>query len=147
MPRQPEVNLRTAWHKTSAGCWSLSLGERGTRVRVTQRAPGGTFFRMTWVPGEGRSQASLHTTSRTIAKQRAEQLCRALASGDARKSSPVPLTLAELWRRYESEAAKFKRNKPKTKEDKRGRIKFLLRGLGPDLLVTNLCKNLADTYA
>src|SRR2546425_481163 len=31
------------WHLSKSGCWSLSLGARGLKVRVEPRKPGGTF--------------------------------------------------------------------------------------------------------
>src|SRR5262245_57718849 len=76
--RQPDVNLRTDWHKNESDCWSLSLGERGCRVRVTQRKPGAVFERITWIPGQGKNTGSLGTRSRTEARARAEAFLRAL---------------------------------------------------------------------
>src|SRR6266849_4713816 len=34
------------WHQSKSGCWSLSLGVRGLKVRVTQHKPGGSFQRV-----------------------------------------------------------------------------------------------------
>jgi len=34
------------WHQSKSGCWSLSLGVRGLKVRVEQQRPGGTFQRV-----------------------------------------------------------------------------------------------------
>lgn len=46
------------WHQTR-GCWSRSLGERGTRVRLSQRKKGRAFYRTVWVTGRGKSIALL----------------------------------------------------------------------------------------
>lgn len=145
MARQQKVYERTKWHQSTSGCWSLSLGTRGCRVRVMQREPGGTFIRVTWDPGIGKQQASLGTTSRTEARARAEAFFDALATMDRQLPVNAPLTLYDLWRRYESHAA-FNSNRKVTQTDKRSRIKSLLRGLGEQTVVTHLTKNTLLTY-
>ena len=80
--RRSLVQVRTDWHESDNGCWSLSLGERGDRVRVTQRKPGGMFFREMWIKGRGRNMASLHTADREEARQRAEAFYLALLRGE-----------------------------------------------------------------
>ena len=47
--RLPKMKIQTDWHKSAKGCWSLTLGWRGCRVRVTQREPGGVFYGITWI--------------------------------------------------------------------------------------------------
>ena len=54
------------WHQSKSGCWSLSLGVRGLKVRVTQHKPGGTFQRVYRVSGRGLTYASLRTTDRWV---------------------------------------------------------------------------------
>lgn len=99
MPHTPKTPIteRTPWHKSeSSGCWSMTLGDRGRRVRIFQRTAGGPFIRELWVPGCGRSKGSLLTTSRPVARERAEACIRAL---DAKAPASAPLTLGELWSR------------------------------------------------
>lgn len=91
------------WRVSAAGRWSLSLGFRGCRVRVFQRMPGSTFARETWMPGRGRDQRSLGTSSRTEARELAERFLLALVQGSAHQPRPA-LTLASLWRAYSADA-------------------------------------------
>src|SRR5690348_2335434 len=107
--RLPEIPVRTEWHQSASGCWSLTLGERGWRVRIEQKKKGGVFHRVTWIPGRGRSQKSLRTTSRAEARTRGEAFLRALLAGDT-PAPRQPLTLGELWIRYSKEAPGYRKN-------------------------------------
>jgi integrase len=140
-----EVKERTGWHKSETGCWSLSLGERGCRVRVMQRKPGGPFVRVIWVPGQGRSQASLGTSSRVEARARAEMFLRALLDHD-RPQPPAPLTLEGLWNRYQQEAPRYRKNGEKTRKAKQRTAECLFAGLGRTKLVADLCLHDVECY-
>jgi hypothetical protein len=49
--------------------WSSTVGRnRGTRVRVYERTPGGTLYCAVWVPGRGASRRSLGHTDRKRAR-------------------------------------------------------------------------------
>jgi integrase len=136
---------RTTWHKSAKGCWSMSFGHRGCRVRVTQRESGGEFFRVTWLPGQGRRlQASLNTTSRTEAKQRAEGFLRALAKEEWLGSAR--LTLEDLWNRYRQEAPGYRTNTEKTQYSKRQYAELLLLGFGAKRLVKDLTLHDVECY-
>ncbi|MDQ6827921.1 MAG: hypothetical protein M3081_03550 [Gemmatimonadota bacterium] len=138
--RLPKMKAHDEWHQNDRGCWSLSLGERGYRVRVTQRARGGVFGRVSWIPGRGESRASLHTASRPEARQQAEMFLRALQASDA----PVPrspLTLGELLTRYE-EGPTYKANTKRTQVEHAARVKLLLVFFGARFPVDRL--SLAD---
>src|SRR5437667_429127 len=69
------------WHQSKSGCWSLSLGVRGLKVRVEQRKPGGTFQRVYRVAGRRMTYASLGTTDRQEARQLAIDFIRELENG------------------------------------------------------------------
>jgi integrase len=135
--RPHEVQDRTEWHKSESGCWSLSLGERGCRVRVFQRRPGAVFERITTLPGGARTTASLATTSRPVARQRAEAFLLALRNGEREVERPA-LTLQELSDRYQQESPAYRQNTPRTRADKRTRVKIILRGLGAGKSVDDL---------
>ena len=135
--RRPEVEVRTDWHQSEKGCWSLSLGERGCRVRVTQRAPGGVFFRETWIEGRGRNMASLHTTDREEAKQRAEAFYLALSAGD-QPPRFSPLTLGGLWERYQREAVAYRELTERTRKQRDSHARLLLSAFGSDKVVEYL---------
>src|SRR2546426_145598 len=69
------------WHRGKSGCWSLSLGVRGLKVRVQQHKPGGTFQRVYRVPGGRVTYASLGTTDREEARRLAIDFIRELEMG------------------------------------------------------------------
>lgn len=135
--RRYDIQIRTDWHKTEKGCWSLSLGRRGCRVRVTQREPGGVFIRETWVEGTGRTQASLGTTSRVEARDLAEQFYTALVRGELPAAS-VKLTLGELWDRYTQDNPAYRSVTQKSREAQNASAGLLLEALGRNTAVEDL---------
>ena len=143
--RQPEVPIRSDWQKSEGGCWSLSLGERGNRVRVFQRSPGGQFFRETWIEGRGRVAASFHTTDREEAKRRGIAFYLALTSGEA-KPLDRPLTLAELWARYQQEAPPYRLLDERTRKDRIAAAGLLIAAFGSTKPVEFLTLSDVDHY-
>ena len=142
--RRPIVRTRAEWHTNPSGCWSLSLGERGCRVRVVQKVKGGTFARETWIPGRGRSLASLQTTSRVEARTRAEAFLRALLGGETQPERP--LTLDALWTQYQEESPQYRRNTVRTQREKVTTMELVLLGLGPRSLVSRLTLSNVERY-
>jgi hypothetical protein len=129
MTRPAEGDARGAWRKSEKGCWSVSLGTRGCRVRVFQREPGGEFSRETWIVRRSRNQAALGTTSRVEARRLAERFLREVKAGDV--AAPLPaLTLDALWTRYKTEAPAYRMNTERTRAEKEARARLLIRGLG-----------------
>ena len=144
--RRPAVRTRTDWHQSPSGCWSLSLGERGCRVRVTQRAKGAVFVRETWIPGQGRHQASLGTASRVEARRLAEAFLRSLNTDDTAPTES-PLTLTELWTLYQKDSTQYRQNTPRTRQEKDSRMTLLLLGLGARSRVDRLTISDCERYA
>jgi len=144
--RLPEIPVRTDWHQSASGCWSLTLGERGCRVRIEQREPGGTFSRVTWIPEKGRSQASLRTKDRREARARGEAFLRALLEGEP-AAPDKPLTLGELVTRYQQEAPAYRQNTRRTQAEKRARSKLLKLGLGANTRVERLTLDSIARYS
>lgn len=142
--RLPEVRVQKAWHKSGKGCWSLSLGWRGCRVRVVQREPDGVFYRITWVGGR-QDWASLRTTSRTEAQHLAEEFVR--AQFELEQPSSEPLTLGALWTQYQQEAAGYKENTERTRADKRAAVSRLSQLFGANKRIDLLTTNDTDRYA
>src|SRR2546428_224229 len=96
------------WHKSKSGCWSLSLGVRGLKVRVQQHKSGGTFQRV-FRAGRRVTYASLGTTDRQEARRLAIEFIRELERG--KKVNPAePLTLERLVDRYQQEAPSYRGN-------------------------------------
>lgn len=142
--RLPKM-MRTPWHKNEGGCWSASFGWRGSSVRVTQRQPGSAFFRVTWLPGRGRTCLSLRTADREEAQKRAEAFLAALIRADG-APPPEPLTLGDLWSRYQQEAPGYRQNLERTRRQKQAEIRLLLAGLGAAKRVDHLTRNDVDRY-
>lgn len=143
--RLPEVKVRAPWHKSDSGCWSLSLGWRGCRVRVAQREPGGVFSRIVWLPGRGRNCGSLQTVDRAEAQRRASAFLESLVMGQE-PSSREPLTLGELWTRYQQEAPGYRQNIERTRRQKQAEARLLLVGFGEAKRVDYLTRNDMERY-
>ena len=140
-----KVNVRTEWRQSPRACWSLSLGERGCRVRIVQRRPEDVFYRVTWVPGQGPQWASLRTKNRAEAQRRAEALLRALFD-DGGPRERRPLTLGELWERYQQEAVGYRENTQTTREGKQVQARCLLRFFGASKQIEDLCPHDVARY-
>jgi integrase len=133
------------WHRSKSGCWSLSLGVRGLKVRVEQRKPGGTFQRVYRVAGRRVTYASLGTTDRQEARQLAIDFIRELENG--KKVNLVePLTLERLWDRYQQEASSYRGNLERTRRQKQTDVRLLIAGLGATKRVDHLTKNDVERY-
>lgn len=135
------------WHKKENGCWSLSLGVRGLRVRVEQREPGGTFQRAYWKPGKGWRYQSLGTRSKTEARKLSELFLRELEKSEGRYTQVTePLVLEQLWTLYQQEAPGYRQNTERTRTQKRSDAKLLMVGLGPKKRVDHLTRNDIDRF-
>src|SRR5256884_1858397 len=132
------------WHKGKRGCWSLSLGVRGLKVRAPQHKPGGTLQRV-FRAGRRVRYASLRTTDRHEARRLAIEFIRELA----KKSKPAPaepLTLERLWNRYQQEAPSYRGNLERTRRQKQTDVRLLIAGLGATKRVEHLTKNDVERY-
>src|SRR5438046_3797838 len=117
-------NRRKEWQQVD-GRWMHSLGERGMRVRIFEKRRNGTFYRTTWVPGQGRNHASLGTRDRNEAERLGRMLLAELLRQEETTRSER-LTLGALWKRYETECATYLDNKVNTRRDDAARVKVLL---------------------
>lgn len=127
---------RTEWHQVN-GMWTRTFGDRGGRVRLFQRRRDGVFWRDVWLPGGKRSRKSLETSDR----QQAERLGKALVAEllrDDMSSMPGPVSLGQLWERYQRESASYLDNGPLTKLDSESRADVLLGFFGEDQEVSRL---------
>lgn len=141
------MKIHTDWHKSAKGCWSLTLGWRGCRVRVTQREPGGVFYGITWIPAQGQDWKSFGTTSRSEAQQHAEVFLQSLFESDSTTPTANPLTLGELWTKYQQEAPGYRQNTKRTQADKRSAAARLLAFFGVRRRVDFLTPNDVERYA
>src|SRR6266705_3382087 len=132
------------WHRSESGCWSLSLGVRGLKVRVEQRKRGSTFQRVYRTPGGRVTYASLKTTDRAEARELAIGFLLELQKG--RKPPAEPLTLEQLWDRYQQEASSYRGNLERTRKQKQTDVRLLIAGLGATKRVEHLTKNDVERY-
>src|SRR5438309_4317380 len=132
------------WHQSKSGCWSLSLGVRGLKVRVEQHKPGGTFQRVYRV-GRRVTYASLGTTDRQEARRLAIEFIREIEKGK-KINLAEPLTLERLWDRYQQEASSYRENLERTRKQKQTDARLLIAGLGPTKRVDHLTKNDVERY-
>src|SRR4051794_15420086 len=88
----------SSWQRTKSGCWTLSLGDRGTKVRLFQRTKDGVFYRGVWRAGMTEDQKSLNTHDREEANRLGRLLLAELLRGEVKPEKRPPLTLGQLWR-------------------------------------------------
>lgn len=131
---------RNEWTRSSKGGWTLSLGFRGTRVRLFQNRRDGTFYRAVWVPEHGRDVTSLRTKDRGEAERLGLALLNELSHGGLTKRSDK-ITLTELWERYRREAQSFLGCVETTKKDAESRVDILLGYFGEDCVVNDLTQD------
>src|SRR5207247_2271485 len=132
------------WHQSKSGCWSISLGVRGLKVRVQQHKPGGTFQRVFRV-GRRVTYASLHTTDRQEARRLAIEFIREIEKGK-KVNLAEPLTLERMWDRYQQEAPSYRGNLERTQKQKQTDARLLIAGLGATKRVDHLTKNDVERY-
>jgi integrase len=86
--------------------WTKSFGtQRGSRVRVYERAPGGMLYVSVWHPNQGERRLSLGHRDKVRAVREAKGLLKLRGPAPAVSGEPVPpLTLGALFDRYTREA-------------------------------------------
>lgn len=84
-------------------CWSRTLGtQRGARVRVYEREPGGRLQASIWLPGSGESRRSLGHRDKALAVQQAREVLQ-LHRRKGKLGKPSSLALGILFGRYLAE--------------------------------------------
>jgi hypothetical protein len=86
------------------------------------------FYRVIWVAGR-QDWASLRTRSQAEAQERGEALLRALLEAGGPGEHP-PLTLGELWNRYQQEALGYRENARSTQQGKQLQARALIAFFG-----------------
>ncbi len=130
---------RAVWHRTNNGTWSLSLGTRGTRVRLFEMTKGGVFYRDAFVDGQ-KKRRSLHTRDRREAERFGKLLLSELLSGKVKPVAGV-VSLGSLWGRFRCESAAWLDNSERSKKDDERSAKVLLAYFRRERDVTTLSEN------
>lgn len=130
----------------SRKCWSKTVGaERGTRVRVYEREPGGTLQMAVWIEGSRReSRRTLGHADRAKAIEQARTivLLRAVRT-TAAAPERTPATLGEMLENYLASATHTRQGCLKTERHRRDmtwRAVALLRWFGHDCVVDALTR-------
>ncbi len=140
------IARRNSWHRTRAGAWTCSIGERGVRVRLFEKRRGGMFHRAVWIPGAGEDQKPLGTKDREEARRLGRMLLAGLLKGEVQAVPRTPLTLEELWCRYSSECAEYLDNKDASKKDSESRARILLGYFGESFRVDDFSRDHQRAY-
>ena len=125
--------------------WRESLGERGCRVMLFERTPGGPIYREVWVGGERvAAQRSMGHRDREQAKAEAFTL---LASLKARHESLTSghVTFATLFDKYDGSPA-FRAKKARTQAEDRRKLERVMRFVGRDRDVTTIAPSDVQRY-
>ncbi len=126
--------------------WRESLGERGCRVMLFERTPGGPIYREVWVGGvRVAAQKSIGHRDREQAKAEAFTL---LASLKARRESMATghVTLATLFDKYDGSPA-FRAKKARTQAEDRRKLEQVMSFLGRDRAVATIGPSDVQRYA
>src|SRR4051812_3246345 len=122
---------RPQWRMTENGTWTLSLGERGYRVRLFEnREKGGTIYREVQLPGGKKSRCSLGTRDRERAQEVGLQLVASLMSGKDTRLPSGPVRLGELCKRFLVECPMLLDNTEKDREDAETRLAIVRAAIG-----------------
>ena len=132
----------------SRKCWSRTVGtQRGTRVRVYERTPGGGLYIATWLPGEGQRRLSLGHRDRDRALKQAREIADLRVTGEC--SVEKPLTLGQLLERYLKENTHARDGSLKTEGFRKNCAKFaeyLNKWFGEDTPVEQLTPERMEGY-
>jgi integrase len=102
------------------------------------------FYRIIWVAGR-QDWSSLRTRSLAEAQERGETLLRALLEAGGPREQP-PLTLGELWERYQQEAPGYRENARSTQQGKQLQARAVIAFFGASKRVEDLCPNDVARY-
>jgi len=129
--------------------WSSTVGsQRGTRVRVYERTPGGRLYCAAWIPGQGASRRSLGHADRKRALQEAADLVALRGRGEALQA-PAPVTLEALFARYLAECTHARDGSLKTeryRKDCAKRSRHLVGWFGAHCEASNLTPDRMQAY-
>lgn len=118
---------RTEWRTTKNGTWTISLGQRGQRVRLFQIAKDGIFHAELHRDGR-KLRMSLKTRSKDAAKESGKALVASMLTGET-PQAPRVLRLRDLAADFLSGSQTLMRAKPSTRADAATRAAILCAGI------------------
>lgn len=130
---------------TKPKLWRRSLGERGLRIHLFERAPGGSLYREVYVRGARvGSKKSLRHRDRQLAESDAFLLLARLKSTEDALDQGR-LTLSQLFDRYRVSPS-HKAKKTKTGREDEAKLEKLIGFLGREREVRSLCSDDFEAY-
>lgn len=118
-------------------CWSKSIGERGRRVRIYEKRPGGPLLRSIWLHGKEHKKTLGHR-DRELATRQAYELMHDMVTDEDYASGMVTLgTLEKLYLESPQHLAK----KPLTQKSDERSLKRVVAYLGPKRNVLSLSES------
>jgi integrase len=127
---------------TENGTWTLSLGERGYRVRLFEnREKGGVIYREVQLPGGKKSRCSLGTRDRERAQEIGLQLVAGLMSGKDARVPNGPVRLGDLCKRFLEECPMLLDNTESNRDEAETRLAIVRAGIGDARDVRTLSEN------
>lgn len=125
--------------------WWRSLGERGLRVYLFERTPGGNIYREVWIDGErAAAKKSLgHSDKERAEAQAYELLAKLKAREDAVREQK--LTLSVLFDMYTVSPA-FLAKKARTQGEDRKKLECVIRFVGGDRDIRSLTADDVERY-
>jgi hypothetical protein len=124
---------RTSWKRVN-GLWTMSLGTRGSRIRLFEKTKNGMYYRDVTFKGQ-RVRKSLRTSNREEAFRLGKLLLSKLDSGQIEEVGSV-VTLGDLWRRFKTECSKWLDNSRHSRTDDERSAKVLIAFFGDKQDVT-----------
>jgi len=128
---------RNKWNRVK-GMWTLSLGLRGTRVRIFENR-NGVYYRDVWINGR-KDRRSLQTRIRSEAERFGKDLLSALLNGTVEEENLV-VTLGSLWNRFQKECSSWQDNGEGSRKDDERSAKILIAFFGASKDVSLLTEN------
>ena len=131
------AKTRNKWNRVN-GLWTISLGSRGSRIRLFENT-NGVYYRDDYSNGR-KVRKSLRTRSKTEAERLGKLLLSRLLSGQVEEASAV-VTLSSLWSRFQAECEAWRDNSERSRKDDERSAKVLMGFFGESQDVSYITAN------
>ena len=143
----PRRSRRAQPRRTENGTRTLSLGERGYRVRLFEnRDKGGMIYREVQLPNGRKSRRSLGTRDWAHAEELGLQIVGGLMSGHEAPMPAGPVRLGELCTRFLAESPMLLDNADRTRKEAARRLSIVRSVIGDARDVRTLSENDVRQY-
>lgn len=123
--------------------WSKTIEEAGVEVRIYERSGSSRIWRSVVVGGE-KDRASLKTSDRELAEERARAFARELAKRQLNGIRPATVTLGQVFAAYRKH--RVPDLKAQHKRSVKTRLTLFEEAWGAELRMAEFCQTHVDTY-